>query len=183
MLQSDLKQNSQDDRLVNTPFNQYEQDFYAWSLEQAELLRLGKWEALDIENLVDEILSLGKQQKQELRNRLGILIGHLLKWDYQPELRGKSWQATIREQRDKIWDILEENSSLELYLDEAMQKGFRNGINLVLRETSLNLDELPQDCPYEISKIIDPKFPFEEYYYYYSFGGKGVSKFKLNLSN
>ncbi len=157
----DLKQNLQGDRLVNTPSNQYEQDFYAWSLEQAELLRLGKWEALDIENLVDEILSLGKQQKQELRNRLGILIGHLLKWNYQPELRSKNWQATIREQRDKIWDILEENPSLRLYLDEAVQKGFRNGINLVLRETSLDLDKLPQNCPYTIAQILDLQFPFE----------------------
>jgi hypothetical protein len=65
--------------------NLYEVDFYAWTQEQSSLLSRGQWQSLDIENLVEEIESLGKQQKQELRNRLAILIGHLLKWDFQPE--------------------------------------------------------------------------------------------------
>lgn len=171
MLQSELKQNLQGDRSdnlsgnqANAPINQnqYEQDFYAWTQEQSELLRLGQWQALDIENLVEEILSLGRQQKQELRNRLGILIGHLLKWDYQPELRGKSWRATIREQRDEILEILQENPSLKTYLDEAAQKGFRQGINLVLKETPLDLKDLPSECPYAIAQILSLQFPFEE---------------------
>jgi len=143
MLQSDLQQNLQGDHsntlADNQAINQYEQDFYAWTQEQSELLRLGQWQGLDIENLVEEILSLGRLQKQELRNRLGILIGHLLKWDYQPELRSKSWRATICEQRDEILEILQENPSLKPYLDEAVQKGFRQGINLVLKETPLDL--------------------------------------------
>jgi hypothetical protein len=104
---------------------------------------------------------LGRQQKQELRNRLGILIGHLLKWDYQPELRSKSWRATIREQRDEILEILQENPSLKPYLDEAVQKGFRQGINLVLKETPLDLNDLPTECPYAISQILDLLFPFD----------------------
>jgi hypothetical protein len=157
MLKAESKQNLQ----VNIPVNQYELDFYAWTQEQAKSLSLGKWQALDIENLVEEILSLGKQQKQELRNRLGVLIGHLLKWDYQSELRSKSWKATIREQRDEILDILKENPSLKPYLDEAIQKGFRQGINLVLRETPLDVDDLPSACPYAIAQILDLQFPFD----------------------
>ncbi|MCD8485875.1 MAG: DUF29 domain-containing protein [Desertifilum sp.] len=61
----------------------YEVDFYAWTIEQAKFLKEGKWDGLDISNLVEEIESLGKQQRQELRNRLGILLGHLLKWEFQ----------------------------------------------------------------------------------------------------
>ena len=80
----------------------YEIDFYAWTQEQSALLSRGQWQSLDIDNLVEEIESLGKQQKQELRNRLGVLIGHLLKWEFQPELHGKSWRSTIVEQRDRI---------------------------------------------------------------------------------
>jgi Domain of unknown function DUF29 len=155
MLEAKLEPNEQRDRSVN----QYERDFYAWTQEQSELLRLGQWHALDIENLAEEIASLGKQQKQELRNRLGILIGHLLKWEYQAELRGKSWKATIREQRDEILDILLENPSLKPYLEEATKKGFRQGINLVLRETPLDIDDLPKECPYAIAQILDPQFP------------------------
>ncbi len=167
MLNAQLKQDLQGDRHNNyaidqvSSSNQYEQDFYAWTQEQSALLRLGKWQSLDVENLVEEISSLGRQQKQELRNRLGVLIGHLLKWQFQPALRGKSWKATIREQRDEILDILQENPSLKPYLDEAVQKGFRQGINLVLRETPLDIDDLPSECTYAIAQILDLQFPFE----------------------
>ena len=139
----------------------YDLDFYAWTQQQADLLLTGKLEFLDRVNLAEEIESLGKQQRQELRNRLGILIGHLLKWDYQPERRGKSWKATIREQREEILDLLEDNPSLKPYLSEAMEKGFRQGINLVVRGTPLDDDDLPQVCPYEVEQIFDPAFPFE----------------------
>lgn len=137
----------------------YETDFYQWTQKQAQLLRQGSWTSLDIENLAEEIESLGKQQKQELRNRLGILIGHLLKWEYQPELRGKSWKATIWEQREQVLDILQDNPSLKPYLEEAVHKGFRQGISLVLRETPLDLPDLPKECPYAIAQILDPQFP------------------------
>ena len=137
----------------------YETDFYLWTQEQAKLLSQGAWTDLDIGNLVEEIESLGKQQKQELRNRLGILIGHLMKWEYQPELRSKSWKATIWEQREQVMDILQENPSLKPYLEEAIYKGFRQGISLVLRETPLDFDDLPKECPYAIAQILDPQFP------------------------
>jgi hypothetical protein len=77
----------------------YDQDFYAWTQCQMELLQARRWDELDIANLIEELDSLGKQQRQELRNRLGVLLGHLLKWHYQPEGLSKSWRATIREQR------------------------------------------------------------------------------------
>ena len=115
----------------------YETDLYAWTQQQAKFLLTGQWQDLDQENLGEEIAALGQQQRQELRNRLGILIGHLLKWDYQPQLRGKSWKATIREQRDEIIDILESNPSLKPYLEETIAKGFRQGINLVLEGLSM----------------------------------------------
>ncbi len=137
----------------------YEVDFYAWTQEQSALLRRSQWQSLDIENLVEEIESLGKQQKQELRNRLGILIGHLLKWEFQPELRGKSWRATIREQRTKIQLHLKENPSLKSYLDQAIIDGYEVALALVVRETPLDYPDLPSDCPYAIAQILDPQFP------------------------
>ena len=139
----------------------YETDFYAWTQQQSKFLLTGQWQDLDQENLGEEIAALGKQQRQELRNRLGILIGHLLKWDYQPQLRGKSWKATIREQRDEIIDILESNPSLKPYLEEAITKGFHQGINLVCRETPLDDQDLPIDCPYTVQQILNRSFPFE----------------------
>ncbi|WP_055074726.1 DUF29 domain-containing protein [Pseudanabaena sp. 'Roaring Creek'] len=137
----------------------YEVDFYAWTQEQSELLRLGQWQSLDIVNLVEEIESLGKQQKQELRNRLGVLIGHLLKWEFQPELRGKSWRSTIIEQCDRITLHLKDNPSLKSYLNESVIEAHRLALSLVVRETLLDYPDLPSDCPYAIAQILDPQFP------------------------
>lgn len=137
----------------------YEVDFYAWTQEQSALLSRGQWQSLDIENLVEEIESLGKQQKQELRNRLGVLIGHLLKWELQPELRGKSWRSTIVEQRDRIKLHLKDNPSLKSYLDEAVIEAYRLAQSLVVRETPFDYPDLPSDCPYAIAQILDPQFP------------------------
>jgi hypothetical protein len=136
----------------------YEADFHAWTQEQAKLLRAGAWEYLDIPNLVEEIESLGKQQRQELRNRLGILLGHLLKWEFQPTHRSKSWFATIREQRRRVIDLLEENPSLQPYLPEAIQKAYEDGIDLVVRETPLGDRDLPQSCLYEQEQILNRAF-------------------------
>jgi Domain of unknown function DUF29 len=74
----------------------YEKDLYAWTQEQTALLRNHQWSQLDLPNLIEEIESLGRQQRQELRNQLSILIGHLLKWQYQPQGCNRSWLATIR---------------------------------------------------------------------------------------
>ncbi|ASC71755.1 hypothetical protein XM38_027090 [Halomicronema hongdechloris C2206] len=133
----------------------YAQDFHAWTQHQAELLRSGRLRELDIENLIEEIESLGKQQRQELCNRLGVLLGHLLKWRYQPEARSKSWAATIREQRREIHEILEDNPSLKPYLAEAVIRGYRKGLDLVNRETPLDPDQLPQSCPFTEAEIFE----------------------------
>ncbi len=139
--------------------NLYETDFYAWTLEQAKLLRVGDFKGLDIVNLVEEIESLGKQQRQELRNRLGVLIGHLLKWDYQPEKRSKSWRVTIQIQRREIEDLLDDNPSLKPYLPEAIAKGHRAGLDLVALETALDYQDLPAEPIYTTEQLLSPDFP------------------------
>jgi hypothetical protein len=87
----------------------YSTDFYAWTKEQAQCLKTGRWAELDIENLVEEVESLGKRERQELRSRFRIRLGHLLKWQYQPEHHCNSWRSTIKEQRRRIIQHLEEN--------------------------------------------------------------------------
>lgn len=131
----------------------YDQDFYAWTQQQVELLRSRNLPALDIENLIEEIESLGKQQRQELRNRLGVLLGHLLKWHFQPEARSRSWWGTIREQRREIEELLEDNPSLQPYLEEATTKGYQKGLDLVIKETPIPIDTLPTTCPFSQFEI------------------------------
>lgn len=138
--------------------NLYETDFYAWTQEQAKLLQQGVWESLDIVNLVEEIESLGKQVRHELRNRLGVLLGHLLKWEFQPHKRSRSWFLTLREQRRRILEHLDENPSLKPYLPEALQKAYKDGLDLAIRETFLPDEEFPFECPYSIEQILDATF-------------------------
>lgn len=137
----------------------YETDFYAWTLEQSQLLKDGDLKKLDIINLVEEIESLGKQQRQELKHRLGILIGHILKWEYQPEKRSKSWRVTIRSQRREIEILLLDNPSLKPYLQEAIARAYNAGLDLVVLETPLDYQDLPKECIYTIEQLFNPDFP------------------------
>jgi len=74
----------------------YDRDFYAWTHEQAGLLRSGQLARADIENIAEEIESMGRSEKRELVNRLTVLLLHLLKWQFQPGLRGNSWRGSIK---------------------------------------------------------------------------------------
>jgi hypothetical protein len=90
-----------------------------------------------------------------------VLLGHLLKWHYQPEARSKSWRATIREQRQQIQRHLKENPSLKPYLSEAIEIGYQSGLNLIDIETPLNSDQLPQICPFSEAQIFDERVELE----------------------
>jgi hypothetical protein len=140
----------------------YDQDFYAWTQRQIELLQAQQWNQVDVENLIEELDGLGKQQRQELRNRLGVLLGHLLKWRYQPEARSKSWFYTIKEQRERLHDHLAENPSLKPYLPEAITKAYQDGLNLVGRETPLDPRQLPRSCPFSEAEIFNEPVELEE---------------------
>src|ERR1700722_11398998 len=90
---------------------EYERDFYSWLLEQARRLREGRFEALDCDNLAEEIESLGREQFNKLVSALRVLMAHVLKWDHQTSLRSRSWILSIQEQRLEIADVLSDNPS------------------------------------------------------------------------
>jgi len=136
----------------------YETDFYAWTQEQAKLLRHHQWSELDLLNLIEEIESLGRQERQEVRNRLSVLTGHLLKWEYQPEQRSRSWLATIRVQRRETLKLLSDNPSLKPYLEEALQEAYQNGRDLASGETNLSLSNLPKECSYTLEEMLSDRF-------------------------
>ncbi|MBW4449274.1 MAG: DUF29 domain-containing protein [Spirirestis rafaelensis WJT71-NPBG6] len=132
----------------------YETDFYAWTQKQANLLRHQQWNQLDLSNLIEEIESLGKQQRAELRNRWSVLIAHLLKWEYQHEKRSRSYLNTIRIQRLDTLELLAENRSLKPYLQEVLQKAYIKPILLASGETNLLMKTFPQNCPYTLEDIL-----------------------------
>ena len=136
----------------------YESDFYAWTQEQAKFLQEEKWSCLDVPNLIEEIESLGRQERQELENRLGVLLGHLLKWEFQPSNRSRSWYATIREQRRRIRRLLDRSPSLQPYLHEAMTIAYQDALDLAVRETSLSYKIFPQELPYTWEQLLGFEF-------------------------
>jgi hypothetical protein len=138
--------------------NLYEQDFYGWTQEQAVLLRQGKLMQLDVENLIEEIESLGRQERRELVSRLVVLLHHLLKWEFQPEYRSRSWEATIKIQRLEVAKLLEQNPSLRPYVSEAIVDAYLRAIVEVYGETGIPVDKLPVDCPYSFEQIGNSAF-------------------------
>ncbi|GAC1461642.1 MAG: DUF29 domain-containing protein [Chamaesiphon sp.] len=136
----------------------YETDFYAWTQQQIELLDAQAWHSLDVQNLIEELADLGRRERQELRNRLGVLLGHLLKWQCQSEQRSNSWLATIREQRREVSLLLKENPSLKPYLLEALGFAYQAGQDLAVRETGLPYETFPSECPYPLEEILNEAF-------------------------
>jgi hypothetical protein len=128
----------------------YEADFYAWTQRQGAILRERRMEELDWENLAEEIESMGRQERRELINRLRVLLAHLLKWRFQPERRGVSWEVTIADQRDQIQDILRDNPSLKSFLDEAFREGYERGRRLAIAETRLPAATFPTEPPFDL---------------------------------
>jgi hypothetical protein len=96
----------------------YEADIVAWANEQARLVRTGQFELLDFEHIA-EIEDVGKSEQREVASRMAILMAHLLKWQFQPERQGRSWQLTIRNQRRAIQLHLKQVSSLKAKLDDS----------------------------------------------------------------
>jgi hypothetical protein len=86
--------------------NSYDQDFYAWLMRNANLIRQGRFAEVDALQVAEELESMGKRDKRELMSRLKILLMHLLKWSFQPDKRSRSWESTIDEQREQINLIL-----------------------------------------------------------------------------
>jgi hypothetical protein len=134
----------------------HDRDFYAWTQNQAQLLRTGQFAGLDIQQIAEELEDMGRTEKRALESRLEVLIMHLLKWQYQPNLRSRSWQLTVREQRLRVQTLLEDNPSLQPYLCQRLDKIYRIAVIAAERETGLNL--FPDTCPYEIQQILADDF-------------------------
>jgi hypothetical protein len=136
----------------------YDADFYAWANQQAALLRAGQLSAADIEHIAEEIESMGKSEKRELVSRLVVLLQHLLKWQYQPERRGKSWRATIINQRRDVADHLADNPSLRATLSQSIAAAYERALTAAAAETDLEEATFPPACPWTFAQIMDADF-------------------------
>jgi hypothetical protein len=136
----------------------YEHDFYSWLMEQARHLREGRLDALDCDNLAQEIESQASEQFNKLVSALRVLMLHMLKWDHQPALRSRSWVLSIEEQRLEIADVLADNPGLKPRIGEAIARAYRRARLEAAKETGLDEKEFPPACPYAFDDMTSRGF-------------------------
>ena len=136
----------------------YERDFCLWVEEQARLLREGRFDQLDIANLVEEVEDLGIGEKKAVRNNLVVVLKHLLKYRYQPGRRSRSWLSSIAEHRRRLRNDLKTSPSLRLYAHEHFEECYQDSRRQALIETGLEPDALPIAPPWSLEQALDPDF-------------------------
>lgn len=136
----------------------YHSDFYAWSQKNSQALKNKQFDQIDVEHLVEELEIMGAREKAELRSRLKRLLQHLVKWQYQPSHRGRSWRLTIENQRDELHDLLDDNPSLKSKIDDELPKAYRQALREVEKETGLSQQQLPATAPYTLTQMLDYDF-------------------------
>lgn len=136
----------------------YEKDFFAWTVEQGRLLRSGELSAIDIVNIAEEIESLGRGDRRELRRRFAVLLTHLLKWRYQSGARSTSWSGTIREQRRQIELVLDDSPSLRPFVVDALPQAYGDARETAAEETGLAKIAFPAECPFTLDEVLSRSF-------------------------
>lgn len=143
----------------------YDTDFYAWTQEQAVLLRAKVWKKLDLVNLAEEIEALGKSDRRAVQSHLVVLLQHLLKWTCQRQQRkryGAGWQASIDEACTQIELIVRDSPSLNPELITFVAWAYPRARRKAHRETSLPLTTVPETCPWHLEQLLDEDFLPEE---------------------
>ena len=138
----------------------YDTDFYEWTQHQAAALAAGHVSELDLANLAEEIESLGKRDRRGLGSRLEVVVMHLLKWLYQPEMRetDHSWENTILEQRGSIARILRDSPSLRREVPDMIAEDYHRARRRAQYETGLPLETFPEMCPWTAEQVLDEDF-------------------------
>ncbi len=137
----------------------YETDVIAWANEQAAFIRSGRFDLLDLEHIADEIEDVGKSEQREFENRMALLLAHLIKWQYRPSHRGKSWERTIKDQRTMLIRRLNKTHSLkpELENPEFWAESWADAARMAENETGI-LNVFPETCPWVLDQIMNADF-------------------------
>ncbi len=136
----------------------YDRDFYSWLTENSRLLQDGKLQEIDALHIAEELEALGKSERRALMSRLTVLLAHLLKWQFQPARRSRSWRNTLRVQRLDIMDLLNDSPSLAHEMTRRMDSAYRKAALLAEEETGIEQQAFPSTCPYTLEQMLDEAF-------------------------
>ncbi|MBX9778309.1 MAG: DUF29 domain-containing protein [Xanthobacteraceae bacterium] len=127
-------------------------------MEQARFVREGRLDALDRDNLAEEIESFGREQFNKLVDALRVLMLHMLQWDHQPERQSRSWALSIKVQRHDLDDVLADNPGLTPRIAEAVERAYRKARLDAMQETGLDEEAFPMTRPYSFVDITSRRF-------------------------
>jgi hypothetical protein len=137
----------------------YDTDFVEWTAHNAELLRQGRFEEVDLEHVAEEIEDLGKRDLLAVRPQLRRMLMHLVKQKIQPERDGASWRGSVVNAQGIILDYVENSPSLLRPLTDSLPAVYRRAIEEALSETGLagqrNDLGIPETCPFSLSQLLD----------------------------
>ena len=136
----------------------YDSDFHLWSQTQAAAIREGKFAEIDLENVAEEIESLGLSDKRAIKSWLEVLLLNLLKWQAQPEKRKGGWENSIEEAREALADLIGDSPSLKSYTAKVLAESYARARRKAARETGLAKEHFPSECAFSLLDVLDDEF-------------------------
>jgi hypothetical protein len=134
------------------------QDLYSWLVEQARLVRDGRWQAVDQDNLATEIEALAQHQFEKLESAVHVLLTHLVKWDHPAIRRSRGRVQSVQSQRQAVADVLVRNPGLAPRIPEAIAHCYRKARAEAANDVGLDENSFPAKCPYEWDEIVAREF-------------------------
>ena len=139
----------------------YEQDFYLWLQTTAKLLKENQLELVDFASLIEEIESMGRSERKELKSRFTTLIEHLLKikyWQAEKANNARGWRQTIVEQRRQIEYLLEDSPSLRGLLSEIWSECYVNARKDIIKKYELDAEIFPSEPAFSLEDILNEDY-------------------------
>ena len=141
----------------------YRKDFYVWALDQADRLRARRFDALDLDNLIEEVEGLADVKRSAVLNNARVIMEHLLKLEHSPATDPrKGWRASVVEHRARL--EVELTPRLRQILDDERPRIYgiaRRAAEVALRDHGepAAADALPATCPYTLDQITGDWLP------------------------
>jgi hypothetical protein len=136
----------------------YDTDYLQWIEATVEKLQSQNYANVDWENLIEEIADMGKSERRSLKSNLIVILVHLLKWQFQPEKKSGSWEASIIEHRRRVKEALDDSPSLKSYLESVFAECYAQAVKQAKAETNLPVESFPLMCPYDLPEVTDDEF-------------------------
>ncbi len=136
----------------------YDRDFALWIDETIQQLKSGDFSEVDLENLIDEVESLGKRDKRELESRLTTLFEHALKRCYVPLAECyRGWEVTLNRSQQKLNRILKDSPSLKSFFNDVYGNCYQDALVNVRQEYDHKFPDI-SPFPHNVDELLNSKF-------------------------